>query len=433
MSKKNFLIYLGVVLFIIGLFPGSSAAADEFKYEVGYQDGFFLRSTDPNGPVLKIGGSIWAEYHWYDEQERADNRFDIRKARVRMSGQIVNWLQYYAEYEFKGDAARHMTDVYVEWVVSKPARLRGGQFKEPFSLEWQSPDRAIMFAERSMGYYLGPKRDVGLMALGGFNRDMVNFGLGVFNGNGEYGSTRGPTRDEPEFTGRIVIKPFAKTSINAIKQFQIGASGSTKKIDPSTINLTVKTTGMFGTSLNIYNLNANAKFGIIQTADLRQRYGLEGAWAWGPAAVSGEYIHLQYTGLNTSTGSPHNAIFSDWYVMGAWCITGEDISLSGGVINPVAPKKPFSISSRNFGGLAIAARADNFKGDPDWIRPYESVRWCDSYTGALNWFLLPQHKILLDYTYSRLSDEIKIRVNDDGSLDTITRENVVTLRYCLDF
>jgi len=62
-------------------------------------------------------------------------------------------------------------DAWAEGVFGKPS-LRFGQFKEPFSLEWQTLDKGHFFAERSMGYYLGPKRDVGVMLHGSlFERD----------------------------------------------------------------------------------------------------------------------------------------------------------------------------------------------------------------------------------------------------------------------
>jgi len=47
--------------------------------------------------------------------------------------------------------------------------------------------------------------------------------------------------------------------------------------------------------------------------------------------------------------------------------------------------------------------------------------------------LLPIHRVLLDYTYTNLSDPIRVRVNTDGSVDYIDKENVITLRYCIDF
>jgi len=432
-GKQTIMILFAAVLLITIAIP--AGAADSIKVVTGYQDGFYIRSEDPNGPMLKIGGTLWGEYHYYGEKDRADNRFDIRKARIRTSGQLVNWLQYYAEYEFDGDSTKHMTDVYVDWLVSKPVRLRGGQFKEPYSLEWQTPDRAIFFAERSMGYYLSPKRDVGLMATGGFYKDMFNFGVGVFNGNGEDGSARGSRHDEMDVTARLVVKPFAATSIAAIKQFQVGASGATKKIDASTIDFKEKTSGMVGTSLNAYVLNANTKFGIIQDADLRQRFGLEAAWAYGPFAVSGEYEHLKYTGLKPANSRAINAIFYTWYAMAAWCITGEPISLAGGVVNPVVPKNNFKPSEGKYGAVAVALRTDHFIGDPDWIKEGENVstRRADAFSGAVNWYLLPMHKLLFDFTYTSLKDPIRVRVNDDGSIDYIDKESVATLRYCLDF
>jgi hypothetical protein len=52
---------------------------------------------------------------------------------------------------------------------------------------------------------------------------------------------------------------------------------------------------------------------------------------------------------------------------------------------------------------------------------------------ALNWILLPMHRIILDYTYTDLSDPIRVRVKRDGTVEFIEKENAVTLRYSLDF
>jgi phosphate-selective porin OprO/OprP len=133
----------------------------------------------------------------YAEHERADNRFDIRKARLIFGGQVTEWFRFGLEYEFQGNETSNLVDAWGEWAISGLEAVRFGQFKEPFSLEWQGADKAQWFAERSMGYYLTPMRDIGIMFTGSAFHDSLNYGVGLFNGDGDDGSTRGSDHDSP--------------------------------------------------------------------------------------------------------------------------------------------------------------------------------------------------------------------------------------------
>jgi hypothetical protein len=77
---------------------------------------------------------------------------------------------------------------------------------------------------------------------------------------------------------------------------------------------------------------------------------------------------------------------------------------------------------------------DHFNGDHEWITPGEnvSVRDADALSAAATWILSPLLKVMIDYTYTGLSDPIRVRVNPDGSIEYINRENVFTLRFMLD-
>ena len=70
-----------------------------------------------------------------------------------------------------------------------------------------------------------------------------------------------------------------------------------------------------------------------------------------------------------------------------------------------------------------------------WIanNAFVSVREADALSLALNWAMNPFLNILLDYTYTDLTDLIRVRVNPDGSVDYIDEENVLTCRFQLNF
>jgi phosphate-selective porin OprO and OprP len=433
-DKKYSILCCSLVLLFLMIFPGDVLA--ERIYLAGYNGGFYIRSEEEGGIDMRLGGSFYVDYRAYAESDRTDNRFDIRRARLLFNGQLTRWFRYAAEYEFEGDVTSHLVDLYGEFVFNGPRALRFGQFKEPFSLEWQTPDKAILFAERSMGYYLMPGRDVGTMFSGSMNKGSVFYGIGLFNGNGVSGSPRGNESDTPEITGRAAIKPFLNTNTDLLRNLQVGASASYAKINTANINVNVKSTGMANlTTRSLYILNPNTKFGMIEDVDSRMRGNLESAWIYGPIAVTGEYFYLKYKDLKTAEKAPADADFSSWYGSLAWCVTGEDFSLAGGVMNPIYPAKFFNPDEGAYGALILATRFDHFKGDKAWITQGAnvSVRDANAVSVCATWVLFPMLRVMTDYTYTGLSDPIKVRVNNDGSIDYINHENVLTLRLAMDF
>jgi phosphate-selective porin OprO/OprP len=430
--KKLPLLLLALAL-IFGV-SLTTAFADQ-PFSVGYEDGFYLRSNDADQLELRLGGALQTDYRYYAEEERADNRFDIRKARLIFEGTLTRWFDFGLEFDFQGNETNNLIEAYGQARFSQNHALRFGQFKEPFSLEWQTVDTAQWFAERSMGYDFGPKRDVGLMLQGSFFGDAVNYGAGLFNGDGRDGSGRGNRQDVPEAACRLVAAPFKHTGLSWLQYFQVGGSATYANIDLSNVDVSVKTTGMVGTNRNIYVLTPNTKFGVLYDAENRMRGGIEAAWALGPVALAGELMHLRYTDLVPSGGKGQDADFSSWYVAGLWCLTGEKVPLGKGVFTAVRPERPFDPGAGTYGALLFALRADHFYGDKDWITPgaFVSVREAEAYSAALTWILHPMHRLMLDYTHTDLKDPIRVRVLPDGSEDYIEEENVVTLRYSLDF
>ena len=441
-ARKFSLVKWAAVTLFLMLLPANALA--ERVYFAGYKGGFYIRSEEEGGMELRFGGSFQADYRAYAEEERADNRFDIRKARLIFNGQVTRWFGFGLEYEFQGNETSNLVDAWGEWFIRGRDRIqigsgndsvRFGQFKEPFSLEWQSTDKAMWFAERSMGYYLTPMRDIGIMYRGSGIQDSLYFGIGLFNGDGDDGATRGSEHDSPEVTGRIAVKPLRGSDIDMIRNIQLGASASYAAIDTTNIDLKVKSTGMAGLSnRNIYVLGHDTKFGVLQDAGNRYRGGAEAAWVMGPFAMTGEYFLLKYTDLETATRDPEDADFSTWYVSAAWCVTGEDFSLAQGVINPVHPNRFYDPEEGTWGAFIVATRYDHFNGDEDWITEGAnvSVEEADAVSLGVTWILFPMLRLSCDYTWTDLSDPIRVRVNTDGSVDYIERENVLTLRMSMD-
>lgn len=440
MTSKRFLFSVRAVptwifylLLILLLLPLQDVLAERIFF-AGYKGGFYIRSEEEGGMELLFGGAFQTDYRYYAEEQRADNRFDIRRARLRFKGQLTRYFRFAMQYEFQGNETDNLIDAYAEAVFG-PTALRLGQSKEPYSLEWQSVDKAQFFAERSMGYGLGPKRDIGLMLHGSLYQDAVMYAVGCFNGDGDDGAASGPEEDSPEAAVRVTVCPFKSSLSPWLKGIHLGASATYAQIDPLNVDLRVKSTGMVGTDRNLYVLSHNTKFGVIQDVGSRQRLGIEAAWALGPLILQSEYFAFTYTDLETSGDNPSDADFSSWYASAMWCLSGERPILYKGIVQPIYPDRFFNPQEGTWGAFCLAARFEHFSGDKDWINPvsYVSVKEADASSLAFNWVLFPMARIVLDYTHTKFSDPIRVRVLPDGSADYIDSENVVTCRFSMDF
>ena len=430
--ESGSLVQLTVVFVVLSL-PLQEALAEKVFF-AGYKGGFYIRSEEEGGMELLLGGAFRTDYRYFAEEARADNRFDIRRARLRFKGQLTRYFRFAMEYEFQGNETNNLVDAFGE-AVFDPSALRFGQFKEPFSLEWQTVNKAQYFSERSMGYYLGPKRDIGVMLHGAVFQEAATYALGLFNGDGDDGSTAGPEADSPEVAARLTLSPFKGMRSPWWRGVHMGASATYAQIDPINVNLRVKSTGMVGTDLNVYVLSHNTKFGVIQEAGSRYRLGLEAAWTVGPVMFQGEYLSLSYTDLTTSGDSPPDADFSSWYASAVWWVTGERPVLSKGVVKPIYPDRFFNPQEGTWGALGLAIRYNRFRGDEDWINPaaFVSVAEAEALSLAVNWVLYPMVRMAIDYTHTSLADPIRVRVRPDGSTDYIDEENVVTCLFRIDF
>ncbi len=404
-----------------------------FPLETVFDDGFYLRSRERDLFELRIGGLLQVDYRYFSYDSNADpdkNKFDIRRARLLLTGHLYRRFFYKFQYEFQGAGSRNLLDAYVDTRVLPFISFRVGQFKEPFSLEQYTADKNIPFAERAMGYYLTPGRDVGLMAHASFWKDRIYYGIGIFNGDG-LDDTVGGDSDSPEFTGRIVYAPFRNMGMPLWDGLQIGGSLSYAKADRNNVKVEVKTSGL----TTFFNVNSAAKFNIIREVDSRTRYGAELAWAYGPLLLWGEYINLRFSDVRTSDAE-FDINVKEHYGALLWMITGERPGLENGVIQAIRPLR--NLGQGGWGALGLAFRYDHFDGgDATYeylVEPGNSVQKATAYTVALNWYLNPYLRLLINATRTRFDRPLLIMKDPlTGEGVYSDYEDVVTGRIQLQF
>jgi len=410
----------------------SSQGQTVFSLQAMYQNGFCLSTAGEDTFSLCIGGLLQADYRYYDYdgQDPDKNKFDLRRVRLLLKGNITNRFGYKFEYEFQGAGSRNLLDAYVDAHISPYASIRVGQFKEPFSLEQYTKDKNLFFAERSMGYYLTPGRDVGLMVHGSFWDDRINYGIGIFNGDGKDDTTGGDV-DDPEWTGRLVVAPFKNGRKSLWENLQVGGSFSYARIDRNNVSIHVKTAGL----TTFFDVASSAKFNIIREVDHRNRYGAELGWAYGPLALMGEYTRVKYKDITTSTDQ-FSTDLENYYIALLWMITGEKPSFKNGVFQPIRPRT--SIWEGGWGGLGLALRYNYFKAERSvydfLIFEGNSVCEAKAYTIALNWYLNSWARLILDATRTRFDRPLLIaRDSLHGTSIYRDREDIFTARFQLGF
>ena len=404
-----------------------------FPLEATFDDGFLLQTRVKDLFSMRIGTLLQADYRYfnYDSDEDPDkNKFDIRRARLILEGHLLNRFSYKFQYEFQGAGSRRLMDAYVDTRILPYLSVRVGQFKTPFGFEQYSADKNIPFAERSMGFLLTPLRDVGLMAHGSFWDRRVNYGVGIFNGDGVDDSVGGD-EDSPGLVGRAVFMPFKDLGGPFWDGLQFGGSFSYSKVDRNNVNIKAKTTGL----TTFFDVNASAKFNIIREAKSQTRYGAELAWVYGPLLAWGEYINLKFSDVQTSSDE-FNINVTDYYGALLWMVTGEKPSIKGGKIQPIKPSR--NLWQGGWGALGLAVRYDSFDaGDSAYdylIQEGISVRKATSYTVALNWYLNPYVRLLIDA--SRTDFDRPLLIDRDpitGEAIYAEREEVFTGRFQFQF
>ena len=400
--------------------------------KISFENGLRLSTHEPYEFSLRLGTLLQADYrHFnYGEEDTGKDRFDIRRARLVVEGTTLKYFDYKFQYEFQGAQSRNLLDAYVDANVLRAASFRVGQFKEPFGLEQSNDVKNWIFAEPAVVYFLSPSRDVGVAAHASLCDDRVNYGIGIFNGDGP-DDTVGGDEDSPQITGRLVVSPFRSMNIPVLENLQFGGSLSHANIDRNNVSIELKTPGL----TPFFSVEASAKYRLIRDANSLNRYDAELGWAYGPLALMGEYAKVHYDDVQTSA-EQFDIDLDAWYVSFLWMITGEKPSFRHGVFQPIDPAR--SVFQGGLGALGLALRYQAFRTDEDMyqylVTEGESVRRADSYSLALNWWLNRFVRVIVDFTRTEFDSPLLIaRDSLEGTSIYSDHEDVVTGRWQFQF
>jgi len=384
------------------------------RYQAVYQpgQGLSLRAKDGSASVA-LTGRLQLDGKALVGDHSGHSSFYVRRARLAAR---VKWHRYFSafvEAEFgKGKAA--LNDGYLTIAFQPRWRLRFGQFKQPFSLEELHSDNWIWTIERSLANRLVPSRDMGAMVFGDLGRGALYYFLSVYNGNGK---NRAADIDEAkDIALRVTLAPLRYTGSRLFKDFYLGAA-VTYGVQHSEAADWVgggRLTTQAGTTWFKVDPAVRQNGG-------RLRWGVELFWSVGPLAVMGEFMRVNYNGLELDTTGAEGEVggtttrdLAIWggYGQVSWMITGEHVRFRGGKPAAVRPRRNFGWGAgQGWGAWQLVFRYDFARADAAWLDMgyVDRDAYSDGargFTLGLNWYLNEMVRCMVNFYSYRFDRDI---------------------------
>ncbi len=154
---------------------------------------------------FSVGAVMQYVFDYQNERvSDGNNGFTVATMRLKLRGDFDAGFGYYFQTDFTTSPA--ILDAFMYYRVSPGLVFRTGQFKSPFSAEHliSSPD--IDFVDRSrVVSALVPGRQIGAQINGDIAGRVVNYNMGLFNGNGT--GSGGNDNSNFMYAGRLTLSP----------------------------------------------------------------------------------------------------------------------------------------------------------------------------------------------------------------------------------
>ena len=182
---------------------------------------------DPGEKTINIGGRFMQDYSFFSGGEMTEAALsssfndgaEVRRARIRVFGDLSKNIAYKMEYDWAGGTAS-LKDAYLKFHIDDFGNLIVGHQFEPFGLDMQTSSRFSTFIERSsLTDAFMPERNMGVSYWN--NNDQWTFGGGVFRDTDSQGSTMDRGYG---VTARAVFRPVFEDKGRSLVHLGLGAS-----------------------------------------------------------------------------------------------------------------------------------------------------------------------------------------------------------------
>lgn len=375
------------------------------------KNGFAIESADKEN-VLQLKGVLQVDSRSFfnDGGTIGNDGFLLRRARPILQGTLLGDIDFQFVPDFGGSSPQ-IFDAWLNYRYNPALQIQAGKFKSPIGLEQLQADVDLNFNERSLVTSLVPNRDIGVALHGDLFQGIASYTAGIFNGVGDArNSSNADFEDNKAAEGRLFFQPFKTTSINPLKGFGFGVSGSYESMQSTNTSGLPSTTGgtLAGYATDgqqqffAYNpVNTTNNRAVVVADGEHWRLSPQASYYYGPFGFLAEYV-ISDQRVARAGDAPARARLENtaWEVTGSWVITGEDVNFKGGVI----PLHPFSIKEGGWGAWQLVARYAQLDIDRDafplYSDPSTSARTAGTWSIGLNWWLNRNLRVLSSFSHT---------------------------------
>jgi phosphate-selective porin len=346
--------------------------------------GITVESADGNYKA-QIGGYAQLIYKYTDFDDKAKDDtsdFDIRRFKLVMQG---NLFTKDFGYKFQGDVSSGFVteDALINYKFGSPLTVQFGQFKPPQARQELTGAGKQLFPERSLAndtFNLG--RDQGLQAAGGFADKLVQYRLGIFNGNGPNTSNQD---NRHMVTGRLDLNPLGELKMDEAgwpgdkPLVNVGGSFAWEKVGPNDV----------GSNFNRDNdvLDVALNLDSFTPATFTAAYGKDLDWLLWTANLNATWMGATFA--------------AEYYDLNADPDMGDDWDADGYYVQAgyqVIPKK-----------LELAARYSEVKSDD----ANASAKFDQSQTQFGVNYYFDKHNLKVQTDYTMVEDDLLVNKDDN--------------------
>lgn len=392
-----------------------------------WKDGLRFETADKMFSI-RINGRIMADYWWISDnaspfQENVNSGVRFRRARLEMKGSIYKDIFYEGVYDF---ASAEFKDVVIGLKnVPYVQTVKVGQYKVPFGLEELTSSKYISFMERSMvTNAFAPGRRMG----GGFSQNLLDKAATLntmFFSAGSQVNGFGDDEEIAEGNFGAAIRGTYQYKIGGDKKHFVHLGGAyayenykNGNEDPDVRFRARPGVGFIGRVVDTGNMS---------DADVH-RFGAELAYVNGPFHAQGEFMAAIVDGFFTPNDGSNTASYWGAYGQIGYFWTGESRPYKGGSFKRVKPKKNFALGEAGAWGAFESVFRFDFVDADATNTPGDAGEGYGIGTG-LNWYLNPNTRVMLNYTYTRVDDRTDGPGNGQDDFDV----HAVGSRFQIDF
>lgn len=346
-----------------------------------------------------IGGRVEHDWLWASGDQALEDAVGplndgvfFRRARLHAAGTLYDLIDYYAEFEFAPVDNIVFQDVWMQqrdvpWL----GHIRAGHLKVPFGLENETSAKHLTFLERSAIHdAFQQEYDPGIMFWNTVLEDDLRFAAALLRfdpresgqsfGDGEY-----------SFSSRLSGAVWHNDDDTSLLHLGVGY-----RRNEAAFNAVNGFSGFqFRARPEIRNTPRFVDTGFI-AADHTDFVGLEAALVQGRFSVQAEFVQV-YTSDAVVDAAVRDLDTDGFYVSASYFLTGEHrpYSRSNGGFGRI---KPFTNVSPKDGLGMLLSGAWEMKARYSEVDLSEfGGGKFETVTIGLNWYLIPNSKILVDY------------------------------------